>query len=400
MGNNPHVKHYPKNQPAASRVSVDTLIPGLYFNAPVYLEKNYVLISQHNPVTRELIDRLKKWRYDTVYTRGKPAGRRKIITGTEMSDSTRTGHEKKDETVTNEAAGKLYIELLEFTRTLFNALSGKGNFDLELVKEIVKRTIKMVRADKTVALKALEMVYPVDNYLVCHSVNTAVLTICVADYLKYALPQVFRSGVSALLHDVGMLMIPENTYLTSHPLSEQERKIKIKHPILGYRTLKSQNVPDSFIAANLQHHERLDGSGYPMNLVGEKISTLAKIIGTVCSYEEITAKKPYKESLDNHNALTDIIKKDFSRYDRNVLKALAHCLSIYPVGTRVQLSNGEKAVVFKHNLKKPRYPMVKILEKESTEGPPIDTIVQTSDESGESGKIGIFIECELPPAGN
>jgi HD-GYP domain-containing protein (c-di-GMP phosphodiesterase class II) len=132
--------------------------------------------------------------------------------------------------------------------------------------------------------------------------------------------------------------------------------------------LKSLNFPQNIRLAVLEHHERENGSGYPQRLTGAKISLYAKIIAVACSFEAMTAVRPYKDARNGHWGILDLLKNDGGRYDETALRALIYSLSIYPIGSYVLLSDGRKAQVVDTNPNEARYPIVRILG-ESDETP-------------------------------
>jgi HD-GYP domain-containing protein (c-di-GMP phosphodiesterase class II) len=198
------------------------------------------------------------------------------------------------------------------------------------------------------------------DYQVSHTVNSLILSVTMGSYLKFSEDQLTDLAVAALLHEAGMLHIPPDVYLTGNPLTREERRAIVTHPILGFNILKSLNFPQSIRLAVLEHHERENGSGYPQRLTGNKIHLYAKIIAVACSFEAITAVRPYKDARDSHSGILDLLKNEGGRYDETAIRALICSLSIYPIGSYVLLSDGRKAQVVDANPEEPRYPIVRI----------------------------------------
>jgi HD-GYP domain len=162
-------------------------------------------------------------------------------------------------------------------------------------------------------------------------------------------------------------------------LSPQEKKSITAHPVLGYNLLKERLVPLAVCLAALEHHERVNGSGYPRALTGEKISLYSKIIMVACSFDAVTANRPYKQAKDGHSGMVDILKNEGKQYDDLVIRALVVSLSIFPIGTQVMLTNGKNAVVIDVNPDNPRYPVVQLLGSRSPDGK--DLLIRTSETS-------------------
>jgi HD-GYP domain-containing protein (c-di-GMP phosphodiesterase class II) len=165
-----------------------------------------------------------------------------------------------------------------------------------------------------------------------------------------------------------MIRLPPQIYLNKRPLSPQERKAILTHPILSYNMLKSFGFPLTIGLAALEHHERENGEGYPQKLTGEKISLYAKIIAVACSYEALTSARPHKDAKNGYSGMLDLLKNVGKQYDDTVVRALIYSLSIYPIGLHVLLSNGKKGQVIEANTENPRFPVVQILGELAPDG--------------------------------
>jgi HD-GYP domain-containing protein (c-di-GMP phosphodiesterase class II) len=133
------------------------------------------------------------------------------------------------------------------------------------------------------------------------------------------------------------------------------------HPMLSYRILKGFSVSDAIALTAYEHHERLDGTGYPRALAGEKIALYSRILAVADSYDSMTAKRPFRANRDGHAALLELLKGRGVFYDELVVRALIYCLSLYPLGTTVLLSNGALGRVIRTDPRSPKTPIVQIL---------------------------------------
>jgi HD-GYP domain-containing protein (c-di-GMP phosphodiesterase class II) len=344
-------------------IAVSTLQPNSYFDQPVFLSSGYILLTPDSPVTEELVKRLKKWKYVEIYTEGKPKGLPSYLSG---SDQSRIPAQTLDEDISERqqfaAARKFYSELRIFTAGLFSQFSADGTLNIATVTEWVKRTIQVVRERKDYLLRAIEIDGGSDDYLISHSVNTTILSLIIGDYLKATPHRLIELGNACLLHEIGMLKLPGELRRTAKKLSEEEMKVIITHTVVGYRILKGFSLPENVALAAIEHHERMDGTGYPQHLIGEKITEYARIIAVACSYDAIVGKRPFREeSLDGHSAMVDLLQKNRKLYDDRVLKALIYTLSAYPVGTAVLLSNKSRGIVIRTDPEKPRYPIISVI---------------------------------------
>ena len=126
-----------------------------------------------------------------------------------------------------------------------------------------------------------------------------------------------------------MIRLPPQLYMADRQLSAQERKSITAHPVLGYNLLKERQVPMAVCLAALEHHERVNGSGYPRALTGDKISLYSRIIMVACSYDAVTALRPWKEAKDGYAGMVDLLKNEGKQYDDPVIRALVYSLSIF-----------------------------------------------------------------------
>ena len=122
-----------------------------------------------------------------------------------------------------------------------------------------------------------------------------------------------------------------------------------QHPVLGYRILQEKNeFKDIISVAVLQHHEKMNGSGYPMGVNREKISPFAKILSVADVYDALVTNRPYKKSYSQRTAV-DILMWMTEELDITVMQKFLQCVILYPVDTIIRLSNGEYAKVVKNN---------------------------------------------------
>lgn len=343
-------------------IPVSVIQPNTYFDQPVYLEPNYILLTPDSPATDELVRRLRKWRYLEVLTDGQPKSVPSYLSGGGVAGmAAQTLDQDINDRDDFAAARKFYSEFRMFANGLFTQFSSEGTLNLATVSDWVKKTIQMVRERRDFLMRVVELDGGTDDYLVNHSVNTTILSLIIGDYLKAPPHRLIELGSACLLHEIGMFKLPQDLRRSSKKFSDEERRVIFTHTVLGYRILKGFSAPENVALAAIEHHERADGTGYPRNLAGETITEYARIIAVTCSYDAIVSKRPFRsQSLDGHYAIKDLLQKNRKQYDDRVLKALVYTLSVYPVGTALLLSNQSKGVVVKVDPDKPRCPIVRV----------------------------------------
>lgn len=374
-------------------ISLSELVPSEYFDQPVYLDQSYILLTPDSPVTPELVKRLQKWKFLEVFTEGSTKNDPGYLAGSNQSGvAPQTIDEDIHETRQLAAAQKFYAELSAFTTALFARYAAEGLLNLAEVTDWVKKAIQMVHDNRDYLLRFLEVAADGERYLITHAVNTTILALCIGDYSKAPPHRLIELGNACLLHEIGMFKLPADLRHSSKALSPEQRRVLSAHTILGYRILKGFSAPENVALAALEHHERIDGSGYPRNLTAPKITDYALIIGVVCSYDAMMSRRPFRPgTLDGHATIMDLAQKNRKQYDEKILKALVYTLSVYPVGTAVQLSNNSRGIVVKTDPAKPRSPIVKVIldpdGKKLAESP----LIQVSESQGLtiSGVLGV-----------
>ncbi len=364
-------------------VQISSLRENAYFNEPVYLSEGYIILSPDTPISAELVNRLKVWDYNTVFSDGElQEASASAAYETETEGVTAVLDLDIKEKEKSEISKKFYFTVLSYIDSQFKTFKQSNKLDMAGINQKVKDIIQMVKENRNFLLSLPDFDYPQDNYLPAHCLNTTLLSLAIGEVLKLPPFKMIELGQAALLHDIGMVKIPESIYLNTRQLSPQEQKMIKAHTVLGYKILKSLSLTEEIALAALQHHERMNGTGYPRNLSGDKISLYSKIIALTCSYEAMVTQRAYREGMDANMALLELIKSSRTLYDEGVIRVLIFCISLYPLGSLVRLSTNAVAKVTKANPGNPKFPLVRILFDEKGNKVSDYMIVQTSAEKG------------------
>lgn len=188
-----------------------------------------------------------------------------------------------------------------------------------------------------------------DEYTFKHSVDVATMAMIIAQ--KHGLPEksIYDIGITGLLHDVGKSKIPNEVLNKPARLTDEEFALMKQHTLLGYKILKEKNdVKEEIRQGVLQHHEKMNGKGYPLGIASDKINLYAKILAVADIYDALVTKRPYKEPFSQRDAI-EMIMSMTSELDVDIMKSFLGSVILYPVGCTVKLSNGEKAKVVKND---------------------------------------------------
>ncbi len=183
-----------------------------------------------------------------------------------------------------------------------------------------------------------------EGYLVHHSLHVSLLAAMMARLLDWKEEEVKEVALAALLHDVGKLQVPEEILHKTESLTPKEMRVVQGHAVLGFRLLQEAGVfPLSVLAGVLQHHERLDGSGYPISVGQAKMHAYSRVLAIADMYDAMTSKKMYGKQ---HNPFTAAreLRRDMSRdrLDVPATRALLAQIHQFLLGQKVRLDNGSE----------------------------------------------------------
>lgn len=202
-----------------------------------------------------------------------------------------------------------------------------------------------------------------DNYTFEHSVQVAILSVLVGKHLMMTEDQMVRLGTGAILHDVGKVMVPQEILQKPATLSDEEFDIVKQHPRLGWDLVHDgfQNIMPTSSIVVLQHHERLDGSGYPSHLKGEEIYVFSRVVAAADVFDAIRAERNYRPQYAPRRVLQIMQEEAGPKLDAAAVQALLAHVAIIPVGEIVRLTNGLLGAVTGLNAGEPLQPLVTVV---------------------------------------
>lgn len=217
------------------------------------------------------------------------------------------------------------------------------------------------------ALIGLARLKSADDYTYMHSVAVCALMVALARQLDLGEAQVRAAGMAGLLHDLGKAAIPEAILNKPGRLSDAEFAIVRGHPEAGHRILcRDGRIDAAVLDACLHHHEKLDGSGYPHGLAGERIGLLARMCAICDVYDAVTSERVYKHAWDPAEALHRMATWQ-GHFDDGLFQAFVKAIGIYPVGSLVRLSDGRLARVVEQHPGSLLTPRVRVLAANGAE---------------------------------
>jgi HD-GYP domain-containing protein (c-di-GMP phosphodiesterase class II) len=254
---------------------------------------------------------------------------------------------------------KLYVQAKAIQgRLIKRVVKGKidnfGEID-EITQEIVKKAFECDDA-----LCIATMLKGSDEYFLEHSINCAILMVMFGRSLEIDKPTLKHLGAGALLMDIGMVQLPLLLTQKADSLSVQETQRMQRHVDIALKLLKPVGLVEeiSFTVIK-QHHERLDGSGYPSALLGDQISQYGRMAAIVDTYDSLTTARPYRDAFKPADALKKMQDEDLG-LDKELVSKFITCIGSNPIGSLVELASGKLAMVMRLNRFYPLSPVVMI----------------------------------------
>ncbi len=171
-----------------------------------------------------------------------------------------------------------------------------------------------------------------------------------------------QTMVGALLHDIGKVMVPDEILHKPGRLTDSEFTEMKHHVVYGRDMLRGmEGVSELSLTTVAQHHERIDGSGYPDGLKGDEISQHGKMVAIVDVYDAITADRCYHRGMTPNMGIKKLLEWSDSHLDRSLVNHFIRCIGIYPVGSLVLLESGRLGVVIESNEFDQRLPTLRIM---------------------------------------
>ena len=389
-------------------ISIDTLIPGMYVVAISYGKKNITIKSEGYILKQDSVAKLMKAGIKSVIVN--PSKQKKLeaidkvfsdvppISATDIENTlapeslndksthslSQTSLIEETQPLAQNIKGYLAPEkpqktapLVSLDQELFKANELYGN-----AKAIQEKIIKSLRAKKSLnvaelekntnfmvdsifrnqdALSCMSQLRDKGTYLVDHALNCSILISIFAKHLGIAHEIIEKLALGAFLHDIGKVRISDAILNKPAELTVEEFDDIKKHVNHGLSILEdSPNISHIAMVLVKEHHERINGTGYPYQLKGDEISKYGRMMAIVDSYDAMTSDKPYRKSIFPIQAFKKLLNNSPEHYDESLVNEFIKCLGVYPVGTLVRLTSGKLGIISQLNTGKPLTPCIRV----------------------------------------
>ena len=235
------------------------------------------------------------------------------------------------------------------TREIFDAIANEKNLDLTAVSEILDNMVDSIGRTPD-ALLWLAKLKQTDDYSYHHALNVSITIMAFANFLALSRKQIKEMGLAGLLQDVGKVKLSADVLLKEGKLTREEFDYVKKHVDESLKILeKTPDIPTTVIFLVAQHHERIDGSGYPNKLQESQIDLPSQIAGLIDTYCAITSHKAYAKGVFHQEALDKIHQLSGKQFSSGLVDQLVQFMGMYPVSSLVELNTGEVGVVIQQN---------------------------------------------------
>ncbi|WP_378081667.1 HD-GYP domain-containing protein [Aeromonas bestiarum] len=256
---------------------------------------------------------------------------------------------------------RLYQEARELQGKFIRQLKAGEPIDITPLAAVAEEMVDTMFTHGD-AMLCLARIRAKDAYLMEHSMNVAILLANFGRYLDLDRSVLKELTLGGLLHDVGKIMTPDEVLNKPGKLTDAEFTVMRQHVVHSYDILShTPGITATMLEVAANHHERLDGTGYPRHLKGDQLSLHTRMSGIVDVYDAVTADRVYKQGMQPTQAFRILLKGADHHFDRGLVTKFIKCMGVYPVGTLVQLSNQRLAIVMQRNPHEPLKPVVKVI---------------------------------------
>ncbi|GHU05335.1 hypothetical protein FACS1894147_11410 [Spirochaetia bacterium] len=253
-----------------------------------------------------------------------------------------------------------YLDLIRRVDSVFAGIATGQKADAHSVDNIARDLLRGLLAERDIMMGYILGGEVNDMDAAKNAVNTAILSALVAGELNCTPYRVLQIATGALLHDAGMLKIPQEIIAKKGGLSAEELRMMRSHPVHSYQiAVKELGYPGEVGEIVRQHHENWDGQGYPWGLSGADIDTGARIVAVADAFEAMVSRKPYRNPLAGNQAVKNLLADNSSRFDPEILRIFVRVIGIYPIGSAVLLNNGAKGLVIEARPGAPLRPKIR-----------------------------------------
>lgn len=348
------------------KITIDQLVPGMFVHQILEQKGALTVKSQGKVTSTDVVNTLKKRGVKTLAIDTDKSFKVSESSSSITSNSAESEPAEKIlapiKSVSLEKelnrATKLHQQGKDIQKLLLENVQKETPFDTSIPKAFSNKLVESVDRNPD-ALLCLTKIREKDDYLLEHSLNVAILLANFGKYLGMSEEEVQDLSYAGFLHDLGKIKIPDEILHKPGRLTESEMEVMKGHVKHGVDYLETMNIAAPLVQAISEHHERLDGLGYPAGKQGDAISKAGRMLAIADMYDALTADRVYKPGMSSQKAFSILMSDAPLRLDKALVQQFIMCLGVYPVGSLVLLSNERLAMVLEQK-DSPLTPLVKV----------------------------------------
>lgn len=234
-----------------------------------------------------------------------------------------------------------YVKKVDEVTHIIKEISRGACVDVSSINQISRHIIKEFGTVSDV-INYLHLVRPMDDYTYSHSLNVSLMSIIIGRWLNLSDAEIDELATAGLLHDIGKTKVPDKLLLKPGKLTEAEFEVLKRHTVLGYMMM--ENVKDATPNMKytvLMHHEKIDGSGYPLGAVDDEIPLFPKIVAIADIYDAMTSNRSYRNRMCPFEVIKNFEMQTFGKLDTKILTVFLKNIANTYAGDFVELNTGE-----------------------------------------------------------
>jgi len=263
-----------------------------------------------------------------------------------------------------------YVHALATVKEVAQKIGLQGHAGVRTAKRIVQNMVDSLLEDESLFL-VLSTIKDYDDYTYSHSVNVAVLSLCLGNRIGLSRPALEQIGLCGLFHDLGKVEVPLSILRKPGQLTEQEWQEMRKHPVISVKHILKLQAPHDLksrlLLGPFEHHVTYDlRGGYPLGFFKRSVSLFGRILKITDVYDAITSPRVYRPTACSPDqALTILLKGAATEFDPLLLKVFVTMMGSYPLGTLLEFDTGEIGLVARYpkGTSSP-YPEVMLLKRD------------------------------------
>lgn len=335
------------------RLNISELFPGMITAEDVYTYNNQLILQRGTVLTDKTITKLEFYSIFSVRVEDAMPSRPRPVVEEAFSSRVKSSPEFRSFKNSYDA------ELEGLQHTMNDLATKNAEVDVNL---LLSRSLSLLENVKRGNFSVLDMLHNMrqyDDLTYAHSMNVALICNVFAGWLNMSTNDIQLATLCGLLHDIGKLKIPDSIIKKPDKLTVDEYEIIKTHPAEGYKMLNRLDLNDHIKNTALMHHERCDGSGYPLNMMDATIDPFAKMVAIADVYDAMTSARIYRGPQCPFTAIELFEEDGLSKYDpRYIMVFLQHIVNTY-LQNHVRLSDGREGVIVYINSKHLSRPLVK-----------------------------------------